>query len=64
MQRITVKQLIETLQKFDPDCEIWECSDIGFFPVTSLPEEGILEKYDIPTTDYAKDVGRKVIKFY
>ncbi len=60
---ITVKQLIEILSKFDPDLEVWEGSETGYFPMDPEPEEGILEDYDIPNTDYISDIGKKVVKF-
>jgi hypothetical protein len=63
MPRITVKQLIEILQSFNPELEIWEELDTGYFPMEFGPKESILELFDISNSDYMDDVGKKVIKF-
>ena len=47
MSRITVKQLIEILSKFDPDLEVWEELDTGFSPLDIDPREGVLEDHEV-----------------
>ncbi len=66
MPRITVKKLIEILQTFDPDLEVWTASDVGYFPLEEgdEPKESILEDFNIYTSDYELDVGKKIVKFH
>lgn len=65
MSRITVQKLIEILQTFDPDLEVWTSSDVGYFPMNDgdEPRESILEDFNIYTSDYEADVGMKIVKF-
>jgi hypothetical protein len=61
--RVTVRKLIDTLQKFNPDAEVWESCDTGSYPMEHFPIEIILDRCDIPTTYLLDDVGKKVVLF-
>ncbi|MDD4378026.1 MAG: hypothetical protein PHH48_07815 [Eubacteriales bacterium] len=65
MNILTVKDLIEALQKYDPDLEIWDSTELGLFPFDNryLPSAVIIEEFDITTKDLLPDVGKKVVLF-
>ena len=65
MSRITVKDLIDLLQTFDPDLEVWQETDVGLLPIDWDPivEEGIIKEHEIWNRDHLKDVGKRVLKF-
>lgn len=66
MSRITVRKLIEILQTFDLDLEVWASSDVGYYPLENgdEPEESTLEDFNIYTSDYESDVGKMIVKFH
>lgn len=66
MPRMTVKKLIKILQTFDPDLEVWTDSDVGYYPLEEVdePKVSVLEDFNIYTTEYESDVGKKIVKFH
>lgn len=63
MDRITVKELIEILQTFNPELEVWiDDSDYGMSPLIEKPYEDILLN---EVADYYRtDIGKTVVKIW